>query len=144
MSLTGEQGLMALLADDAAVSAFVGERIRPHVAPQTDAFPLITYKRRDAKHEHNMKGPSGLCQSMVEVSAFARSYADAISLREAIRKKLDGFNGLVKIEVDGISDDVTIRKCFLDSDSESYIEMEDGNQIGVYSVTMLFSMAYEE
>lgn len=140
MSLTGEQGLMALLADDAAVSALVGERIRPHVAPQTDAFPLVTYRRKSAKHEHHMHGASGLCIAEVEITAYAKSYAEVIALREAIRRRIDGFRGIVTIT----PDDVTIRKCFLDSDSESYLESEDANQFGIYGVAMIFSVAYEE
>ena len=59
MALKVEEGVVARLKADTAVSAIVGTRIRPLEAPQGDSYPLIIFRKVSDVPDYAMGGQSG-------------------------------------------------------------------------------------
>jgi predicted GNAT superfamily acetyltransferase len=77
------------LLADGAVTALVGNRIKPVGTNQGDTFPYVTFQTVSDVPERCREGIA-VETIRVQVSAFATSYGQAQALYKAIRNALDG------------------------------------------------------
>ena len=103
-----------VLMDDAAVVALVGTRVYPKILPQNPGLPAITYQRisRVAVAD-NLQGAGSLARPRVQVDAWAKTDADAITVGAAVRRRLNGFRGPVTGEGD-------VRRIALETNQDLY------------------------
>lgn len=66
-------------------------------APQGVDAPFVVYERISGLRTHSHSGASGLADVRVEVRSWARTYLEAKTLADLIRKDLDGFSGEVTV-----------------------------------------------
>jgi hypothetical protein len=94
-----EQAIYARLSADAAVTALVGTRVYPVVAPQKTAKPFIVYRRIDTEHANSKtRGrTTDSARALVEVQAIASTYSGARALAEKVRLSLQNYSGAVSI-----------------------------------------------
>lgn len=85
-------GLYALLAGEATISALVGTRIEPIELSIAQTMPALTYKFVGGSGEPTFT-TSGMQKVRVEFNSFGTTHLQADTLREAIRKFLNGFRG---------------------------------------------------
>jgi len=97
-----EEAIYARLAGTAPLSALVGDRIFPLLAPPETASPYATYQRIDGASDHVLDdGPSGLGEARVQVDCWSAeregvdAYSEARRVALAVAGGLDGFRGLV-------------------------------------------------
>jgi hypothetical protein len=83
----------AKILEDATVTALVGSRMYPNHAPQTPTYPFLVYRRREARRDYSIDGPSELNMCLYEIIAYSTDYAEAWSVIDAIAAHLDGFKG---------------------------------------------------
>jgi len=95
--------LVALLANDAGVSALVGARIAPWQEMQGAALPFIAYTQVEGDHLHSLSSGIALGQETYQFDCVATTYSGARALSDAVRVKLAGFRGT--------SDTVVIQSC---------------------------------
>ena len=91
-----------ILANDSDVSALVGTRIFPNVAPQTTTFPFIIYDVTGVDPNDTKEGPSTLDTNDVMISCYSETYSQASDLAQKIRIAMDRIN-------EGIYGDETIQ-----------------------------------
>ena len=78
-----------ILANTANVSALVGTRIFPNVAPQTTAFPFIIYDVTGVEPTNTKDGVSTLDTNDVMISVYSNTYSEASSLAQLVRIAMD-------------------------------------------------------
>ena len=88
-----EAVLRSALIAAPAVSALVGSRIYPVLAPATAALPLVTWRRSGVQREQTLGLPMGMPRVSVEYSIYGTTYEQARELADAMRVVLDGYGG---------------------------------------------------
>lgn len=78
-----------ILSTTGSVSALVGTRIFPNVAPQTTAFPFIIYDVTGVQPTNTKDGVSTLDTNDVMISVYSETYSQASSLALLVRIAMD-------------------------------------------------------
>lgn len=87
-------GLRSFLLADSTVSALVDTRCYPVQLPQNTVLTSIRYSHISGNRPHSSpQGALGLSGPRIQIDAWAPTYAEAMALAEAIRKRLDGYRG---------------------------------------------------
>jgi hypothetical protein len=110
--------LRTYLLADATLTTLVGTRMYPLKLPQAPTMPAIIYTWISGARVHSTDGPSGLSNPRVQFDCWAQTYLEAEALLEALRKRLDGFQGTAgsswiqavffETERDGYDDDTEL------------------------------------
>lgn len=87
-------GLHALLAEEPTIAALVSDRIDPVRLPINQAMPAITFRIVGGSSEPTLE-TSGLQRVRLEIDCFGKSYLAAAKVRQAVRKFLNGYQGLL-------------------------------------------------
>jgi hypothetical protein len=118
------------------VSALVGSRIFPILAPQTAALPFIVWRRSGISREHTLSGPMGVPTVSVEMQLLATTYEQARDLADKVRVVLDGYGGsLNNTEVKHVS---------LEQESDDFVQLAGGDLPPVYQVTQTYNILWQE
>lgn len=131
-----EAVLRSALVGSAAVSAIVGSRIYPVLAPASAAMPLVTWRRSGVQREQTLRGPMGLPRVSVEYSIYGTTYEQARELADAMRVVLDGYGGTL--------DNTTIRQTSLEDESDDFVTLAGADLPPVYQVTQRYDVWWSE
>jgi hypothetical protein len=85
--------LRVFLLADATIAGLVGTRIYPLLLPQSPTLPALTYQWISLVPVHSMDGPSGLVARRLQVDCWGSTYLAIETLAEAVRNRLDGYQG---------------------------------------------------
>lgn len=106
-----EEALVNILTNDVGVSALIGTRCYPYLAPQDQGLPAIAYQKISGSPFYAHDGEAGLSQARIMISNVDDDYAGAKALARAVRDALSAYQGtaatvyvdggLLKLEVDG-------------------------------------------
>jgi len=118
-----EEALYLHLIAEAGVSALVGTRIYPNVAPQEIAKPNLAYQRISATREMYHAGPAGLAEARFQFTCTAGTYRSAKAVINALRQALDGYSGMM-----GGADGVEVEGAFVETDFDGY-NQESSDQV---------------
>jgi hypothetical protein len=91
-----EKALFAHVTTDTTIATLIGSRLFPNKIPQGASLPAAEYKQEAGKREHTMTGPVGMVDSKYTIVCYGTGYSAAKELAEAVRKRLDGYNGIVE------------------------------------------------
>lgn len=131
-----EAVLRSALVGSAAVSAIVGSRIYPVLAPASAAMPLVTWRRSGVQREQTLSGPMGLPRVSVEYSIYGTTYEQARELADSMRAVLDGYGGTL--------DNTTIRQTSLEDESDDFVTLAGADLPPVYQVTQRYDVWWSE
>lgn len=135
--MTIESALYSYLSTKASVTAVVGIRIYPQVAPDSAAYPFITYNVTNEQHDHSMGGATGLANPSIQIDVWAETVANRVAIAEVVRNALDGFRGNMGTE------NLNIRNCFLQNRS-NFNESDGEGKTPIYRSSMDFSIWHVE
>lgn len=107
-----EDALLALLIDDATIG--VAARVSPEFARTPTTYPYIVFYVETIDPILSHDGGSGLSRAVVRLECFGSTHVQARDVADAIRTKLQGFNGtsastridLIKVEDGGRDDSI--------------------------------------
>ena len=83
-----ETVLYEKLRDDSGVAALVSGRAFPAPAPQDARFPCVTFARVSLQSFSAFSADASVEKGRFQIDAWAKSYREAASLREAIKTAL--------------------------------------------------------
>lgn len=89
-----EAGLFSLLSNTPAIAALVGTRIYPVVLPTAPTLPALSYQIVGAMSKPTLNN-SGFQRFRMQFDCWGQDYSDAVTLREALVKALNGYQGLL-------------------------------------------------
>ena len=131
-----EHAVAVALQQDPAVALVIGDRVYPVLAPATAAIPFVTWRRQSVQRQQTLSGPMGMPTVVLAIDCYALTYASVRDLADKIRRVLDGW-GQNKLGSD-------IRHVSLDTESDGFVQLAGGDAPPVYSVTMTFSILWQE
>ena len=126
----------ALLADP-DVSAIVGDRIYPVLAPETASLPFATWRRQAVQRESSLSGPVGMPVVTLALELYAATYEAVRELADSCRKKLDGWGS-------GMASSVSVRHVALQGEQDGFVQLAGGDLPPVYSVTQTYTILWQE
>jgi hypothetical protein len=131
-----ESVLRSALIAAPAVSALVGNRIYPVLAPSTAALPLVTWRRSGVQREQTLGLPMGMPRVSVEYSIYGTTYEQARELADAMRVVLDGYGGT--------ADNTTVKQASLEDESDDFVTLAGADLPPVYQVTQRYDCWWSE
>lgn len=131
-----EAVLRSALVGNTSVTAMVGTRIYPLLAPKTAALPFITWRRSGVSREHTLAGPMGVPNVSVEMQSFAATYEDVREVADRVRLVLDGYGGTVN--------NVEVKHVSLEQESDDFVQLAGGDLPPAYQVTQTFNVLWQE
>lgn len=124
------------LVNDASVSALVGSRVYPVLAPAEAALPFLTWRRSAVQREHTLAGPLGMPTVLMAVEIYAATYEGVRDLADKCRRVLDGYGGTV--------DNTEVKNVSLDNEADGFVQLAGGDIPPVYVVTQTYSIRWQE
>lgn len=131
MSVTN--AIRAILIADGGVSAKVGTRVYPLVAPANAALPFVTYQWVAAARRHGLGGSVQLATPTIQVDSYAATYTSVHELVTAVRQALDGYSGTIA--------GAEIQEIQAGNELDIYDNESDD---GLYRVTQDYSVTFTE
>jgi hypothetical protein len=131
-----EAVVRAALVASASVSAIVGSRIFPILAPQTAALPLIIWRRSGIERQHSLSGPIGTPTVSLEMQLLATTYEQARELADKVRAVLDGYGGTLN--------NTEVKHVYLDQEADDFVQLAGGDLPPVYQVTQTYQIIWQE
>jgi hypothetical protein len=131
-----EAVLRSALVASASVSAIVGSRIYPILAPQTAALPFIVWRRSGISREHTLAGPMGVPTVSVEMQLLANTYEQARELADKVRVVLDGYGATLN--------NTEVKHVSLEQESDDFVQLAGGDLPPVYQVTQTYNILWQE
>jgi hypothetical protein len=119
-----------------AVTAIVGSRVYPVIAPADADLPFVTWRRTSIQRQHSLSGPVGVPMVMLTVDLFATTYEGVRELADAARVSLDGWGGTFQNTV--------VSNVSLENESDGFVQLAGGDVPPVYTVQMTFGILWKE
>ena len=92
-----ESDLVTLLENDSGVSALVGTRIYPLMAPQDVTNPYMTYRVINGKGNQCMEGNIYQNDVRFQIDCWSTKYSEVKAIKEAVISALIGFKSSYNI-----------------------------------------------
>lgn len=130
--IANRPSILALLSSDGTVTSC---RIYPDQAPQSAAFPRVTFNCVASVGETHMGGSTNLQHDIWQFSVWAMSSAERKAVSNAIRNELHCaqlFN----------MGDVFVSSCKLTNEYTGAVDKESGDDVPVLANHMTFSIWY--
>lgn len=111
--MNGALAINGLLTQAPGLKALVAARIYPDVMPDSPVLPAVTYQRLSGSSERGSTSDPPLKSATYQVSAWAKSRADALAIAAQVRVALDRKR---KLTVAGVQVD----DCFYQGDVDLF------------------------
>lgn len=131
-----EAVLRTALLGSQPVSALIGTRIYPVIAPATDPLPFLTYRRTGIQREHTLGGPMGTPTLSIDFAIYGTTYEQVRDIADKVRTVLDGYGGT--------ADNVTVNQVALVNESDGFETLAGSDLPIVYQVTQSYDVLWQE
>lgn len=133
---TPEAAIRQLLIDDEETEALIGDRIFPIIAPMSAKYPFVVYRRTSLQRESTVNGPMGTPTVSIDFSCLSDTYETARTAADAVRKVVDQYAGFVG--------GVFLQQCYVDNESDDFVQLQGTEMPPSYSVTLSLSVLWME
>lgn len=103
--MTVQSSLFTTLGGNAALTAAVGVRIYPDVAPIGVAVPYVVWSEVGTTPYNSMAGHDGLTQYRIQIMSFASSALRAREVAQLVRTAMAAATEFKSLEIDSASGD---------------------------------------
>jgi hypothetical protein len=111
--MTIETDLYTTLSNNAGVTALVGTRIYPILAPESATRPYIAYQVITGTRISTITGVDDATRKRIQMSCHADTYSEAKSVSAAVYAALEG-DGYLDLEYDSYDAEVQIHTVIVD------------------------------
>jgi hypothetical protein len=123
-----ETVLRVALANSTAVTALVGTRVFPVVAPAEAVYPFVTWRRVAVQRLQTLSIPVGLPRVTLDFSIYGATYDQARQVADAMRKVLDGYGGTV--------DNTVVHRASVENETDDFVTLTGAELPPSYAITM--------
>lgn len=131
-----EAAIRSALVANAGVSAIIGSKVFPVLAPASADLPFVTWRRISVQRQQGLSGPIGMPSVLLSVDLFAETYEAVRELADAVRLCLDGWGGT--------TNNVRVANVSLTNEADGFVTLAGGDLPPVYTVQMTFSILWQE
>jgi hypothetical protein len=122
--------LYSYLTSQAGLTALVGNRIYPDLAPPNAVRPYIVYGIISSEHVRNMLGASGFCSRRVQFDIYGSSAISCESVFTALAAALEAKRGNIG------SGSLAVLSSGIESERDNVVPPTDGSQVGKHRRTV--------
>lgn len=126
------RALYAFLSTYPPLTAVIGTRLYPGIAPTSAVFPYVTIQELMVASHYHLDGASATFDSMAQIDCWALEPMQGQQMAKIIRQSMDGmpaaWDGL---EVDGV---------FVDSEQDAPEPAQDGSERAYYRRILTLSV----
>lgn len=126
------RAIFAYLSTYDPLTAYVGTRLYPGIAPTSAAFPYVTLHEIMVESHYYLRGATATYDAMIQCDVWALSAEESQKIARIIRLSMDGmpaaWDGL---EVDGV---------FVDSEMDMPEPAQDGSERAYYRRSMTLAI----
>ncbi len=123
--------LFKYLTTHAATQPLIATRVYPLQLPQSPKYPSIVYSMTGGPRDVTHDGPSGLVDGSFRFTVYAQTVEKLVLVKRAVVAALNGFAGVVVIDVDN---SVDIQGCFMVNENDA-IESPLGDAGGPLNIS---------
>ena len=131
-----EAGLFSQITDTAGVSALVGDRVYPNMAPQEPTFPFIVYLRTATSRPTPHDGSAGVAFATIAVKCVDLEYKAVKELAEEVRLALDGVTSPIGT--------YTAMGIVIENEYDDPDPPQSGEEVPIFAVRMDVRIGYNE
>lgn len=131
-----EAVLRSALVANATVTALLGARVYPVLAPASAALPFVTWRRTGIERSQTLGSPMGVPRVTVEYSIYATTYEQARDVADAMRVCLDGYGGT--------ADNTEVKQTSLETESDDFVTLAGADMPPVYQITQTYDVWWQE
>lgn len=128
--------MRAAMVADSTLTAAIGTRIYPVIAPASATLPFVTWRRAGIQRSQTLGLPVGVPRLSVEYSIYAVTYETAREVADRMRAVLDGYGGTV--------DNVTVKQVSLEQESDDFVSLAGTEMPPAFQITMVFDVWWQE
>lgn len=137
MSLKSPEAVLrSALVGDATLTAAIGTRIYPVIAPASASLPFVTWRRAGIQRSQTLGAPMGVPRLSVEFNIYAATYEAVREVADRMRVVLDGYGGTV--------DNVTVRQVSLEQENDDFVALAGSEMPPAFQITMVFDVWWQE
>jgi hypothetical protein len=118
---TIEKAIKSILTSDIAVNALIEGRCYPLTLPQNPEYPLCLYIHISGTRENQLRGDAGQAHKRYQIESWAKTYAEAKELSNAVANVLNQYSGTVGT--------VVIGSILIENENETYEEVVKVNRV---------------
>jgi len=115
MTMLIDEALITHLLAQTAITALVGRKIYPVIAPQNVVAPYIVVFKVDGPRDHSHDGASHLANPRFQLSVFSTTYSEAKAIAAALQAALEGYTGTM-----GGAGGVAVNGVFYENETDLY------------------------
>ena len=142
MLLSPKEAIQKLLLEAPAISAIVGAKLYPGIAPQGVNFPYGLYSRLSDGNDKHMGGSSGLKRARVQVEWFGLEATVVEDLAAAMEEVLEDYEGPVEIGDRSLHFDLVSKE--EDEDEDNLVVPEGGKDAPAHTRRQVYEAWYRE
>lgn len=135
------QALADFLLSQGAITAIVGDRIRPLVLAQNDTLPGITFRRTAGGHDPPLSAADDTPSPRFEIVSWARTYGGAVSLSEVVRGVMENAGSYTETWGD---DAVGVLAVTYIDEQDTFAEDVEGGDKPIYGVQTTYEVTYRD
>jgi len=126
------RAMYAYLSTLAPLTALIGTRLYPGIAPTSAIFPYVTLHEIMVNSSYHLSGATATFDGMVQCDVWALSADESQKLARIIRQSMDGLSASWDgLEVDGV---------FIDSEMDAPEPAQDGSERAYYRRILTLSV----
>ena len=139
--MTPSEAIAVLLDADSDTTDARGDRYfgTTQPVPEGTTLPYQVCSEIDTDFNQHFPGNSGVAQRALQLDHFAETEADAVTLANAARNKLDAFRGIV---TDSGATDLTIRSLRIEDESAEPSTPDTARASGISRIRQEYSITF--
>lgn len=131
-----EAVLRSALIGTPAVSALIGTKVYPVIAPATATLPFVTWRRVAVRRQQTLSAPMGMPVTSVEFSIFGATYEQARDVADEMRSVLDGYGGT--------ANNTEVKQTSLEQESDDFVTLAGAELPPAYQITQQYDVWWQE
>jgi hypothetical protein len=131
-----ESVLRSALIANGAVSALIGTRVFPVIAPASAQLPFVTWRRVGVRRQQTLGAPMGMPVTTVEYSIFGTTYEQARDVADAMRAVLDGYGGT--------ANNTEVKQTSLEQESDDFVTLAGAELPPAFQITQQYDTFWIE
>lgn len=131
-----EAVLRSALVANSAVSALIGTKVYPVIAPASATLPFATWRRVAVRRQQTLAAPMGMPVTSIEYSIFGSTYEQARDVADAMRAVLDGYGGS--------ANNTEVKQTSLEQESDDFVTLAGAELPPAYQITQQYDVWWQE
>lgn len=140
--ITIDEAVYAWLSTRSALTALVGKRIVPDMAPKKMVYPRVVFSRVSTQRQTMLSGHITLGTARYQIDCWGLSRQDASTTGNVVRQAVEAFKDLPSPKP--FWGTLPVQAVTIEDEGNGYDPPEDSSDVGAYSTRLDLMISYQE